>query len=157
MGEGGKREYEGGAGTSAWGDRRWWASTGERAVVLGQGAEGLVRRLTLDWEGVGCSPGSWSWGRNPSISRAPVLWAPPQKGVHGLEFRLWAISPPRVQVGPGLLALASREPGAPEKARAERLCYPKCEAIPGAAESCRRRLCSWGQRPLVRRTRSPPG
>ncbi|XP_010852340.1 PREDICTED: somatostatin receptor type 5, partial [Bison bison bison] len=72
-----------------------------------------------------------------------------QKGVHGLEVRLWAISLPRVQVGPGLLALASREPGAPEKARAERPCYPKCEAIPGAAESCPRRLCSWGQRPLV--------
>lgn len=124
-------------------------------MVLGQGAEGLVLGLTLDWEGAGCSPGSWSWGRNPSISRAPVLWAPPQKGVHGLEVCLWAISPPRVQVGPGLLALASREPGAPEKARAERPCCPKCEAIPGAAEPCPRRLCSWGQRPLAQRTRRP--
>lgn len=51
-------------------------------MVLGLGAEGLIGAHPVVG-GRGCSPGSWSWGQNPSISRAPVLWAhtpPPSEG-----------------------------------------------------------------------------
>lgn len=63
------------------------------------GAEGLVGGAHPVVGGRGYGPGSWSWGQNPSISRAPVLWAhtpSSEGGVHRLEVRLWAISLPRV-------------------------------------------------------------